>query len=183
MIILYQLNSKIFYPNDPALVIKTKISFSEYLKILYRLAYRKPIMIFLVCLAFAIAIWIAFYSMNILNLPKPLFYQYLTLVLIIVVQPLVIYLTIRRNYYSSNHLREALEMEVTIRELKIKGESFYLELIWNKVFKIVENSKCFLIYQNNLSAIIILKKDLNISETNEIKDLFKSISNVPVFLK
>lgn len=165
------------------MIIKTKVSFREYLKILYRLAYRKPIMIFLLCLAFAIAAWTVLYYMNILNLPKPIFYQYLTLVLIAVVQPLVIYLTIRRNYYSSNHLRESLEMEVTNTELKIKGESFYLELIWNKVFKIVENSQCFLIYQNNLSAIIILKKDLNISETKEIKDLFNSLSNVPVFLK
>ena len=74
-------------------------------------------------------------------------------------------------------------MDLDKNEIKITGESFYLELIWDKVYKIVEHSKCFLIYQNNLSAIIILKKDLNLSEEKEIKDIFRSFTNLPVKLK
>ncbi len=140
-------------------------------------------MIFLLGLSLLLILWISFYFLNIFNLPRPLFYQYLTVGLILIVQPLAIFLTIRRNYFSSNHLRESLEMEVTKEDLKITGESFYLELIWDKIFKIVEHSRCFLIYQNNLSAVIILKKDLDPSEMIEIRKIFNQFSGVPVNLK
>jgi hypothetical protein len=162
--------------------IRTKVSFKQYLKILFGLIYRKPIMIVLLCIALLLILWISFYQLQILNLPKPLFYQYTTLSLIIIIQPIVIFLTIRRNYYSSNHLRESLEMEVTKSDFKIKGESFYLEVIWDKIFKIVEHSECFLIYQNNLSAIIILKKDLGAAQLVEIKDILKNVSEKSIRL-
>ncbi|MBK6399701.1 MAG: YcxB family protein [Bacteroidia bacterium] len=116
-------------------------------------------------------------------MPRPLFYQYLTVGLILIVQPLAIFLTIRRNYFSSNHLRESLEMEVTKTDFKIKGESFYLEVIWDKIFRIVEHSECFLIYQNNLSAIIILKKDLSPEQLIEIKEILKNVSERSIRLK
>ncbi|MFZ7116802.1 MAG: YcxB family protein [Bacteroidota bacterium] len=74
-------------------------------------------------------------------------------------------------------------MEVSKEDFKIKGESFYLELIWDKVFKIVEHSQCFLIYQNNLSAVIILKKDLNPDEMIEIRNIFSQFSGIPVDIK
>jgi len=165
------------------LKITTRVSLREYLKILFGLAYRKPIMIFLLGLSFLLILWILFYFLNILNLPRPLFYQYLTVGLILIVQPLAIFLTIRRNYFSSNHLRESLEMEVTKTDFKIKGESFYLEVIWDKIFRIVEHSECFLIYQNNLSAIIILKKDLSPEQLIEIKEILKNVSERSIRLK
>ncbi|MBP6656452.1 MAG: YcxB family protein [Bacteroidia bacterium] len=140
-------------------------------------------MIFLLGLSFLLILWILFYFLNILNLPRPLFYQYLTVGLILIVQPLAIFLTIRRNYFSSNHLRESLEMEVTKTDFKIKGESFYLEVIWDKIFRIVEHSECFLIYQNNLSAIIILKKDLSPEQLIEIKEILKNVSERSIRLK
>ncbi len=161
----------------------TRISLNEYLKILFGLAYRKPIMLFLLGFSLFVILWIILYFLNIFNLPRPLFYQYLAIGLILLVQPLVILLTIRRNYFSSNHLRESLEMEVSKEDFKIKGESFYLELIWDKVFKIVEHSQCFLIYQNNLSAVIILKKDLNPDEMIEIRNIFSQFSGIPVDIK
>ncbi len=140
-------------------------------------------MIFLLGLSLLLILWISFYFLNIFNLPRPLFYQYLTVGLILIVQPLAIFLTIRRNYYSSNHLRESLEMEVTKTDFKIKGESFYLEVIWDKIFRIVEHSECFLIYQNNLSAIIILKKDLSPEQLIEIKEILKNVSERSIRLK
>ncbi|MBK9047937.1 MAG: hypothetical protein IPL74_15015 [Bacteroidetes bacterium] len=81
-------------------------------------------------LAFAgiILVWIIFYYLSIFDLPEPLIYQYLTLVLIFIVQPIVIYTTIRRNYFFSNYLMEPLEMEITSHEIKIKGDSFTSKL-------------------------------------------------------
>ena len=127
-------------------------------------------------------IWILGYYLHFLALPKPQIYQYITLILISVVQPTVIYWTIKRNYDSSNHLREQLEIELTRNEIKILGESFYTEITWKKVFKIDEKTNWFLIYQNNLSAIIIPKKDFRKPQLEEFKQIVKAITGVPVHL-
>jgi len=86
-------------------------------------------MIFLICLALLLLLWIALYHLEILNLPEPVIYQYITLVLIAVIQPTVLFITFIRNYYSSNHLRETLDMELDDEEIKISGESFYMKIL------------------------------------------------------
>jgi len=163
--------------------IKTKVTFKEYLNLLYSLAYQKPIMKLLVSAALILFLWIIFYYLKYFTLPRPIIYQYFTLVLIVLVQPIVIYTTIRRNYYSSNHLRETLDMEILEKEIKIAGETFYMEVTWEKQFKIVEYLNYFLIYQNNLSAIIIRKKDLSADDIINIRKIFKKLVKVPVVLR
>jgi hypothetical protein len=137
----------------------------------------------IVGVGFAMIVWISAFYFHILKVPKPQVYQYITFAIIAVVQPSVIYWTIKRNYESSNHLREPLEITVDHRELSMKGQSFYTEIAWNKVFKIEEEKKWFLIYQNNLSAILISKKDLSNNETQEFNDILSAIPDIPKHLK
>jgi hypothetical protein len=152
--------------------VKVKVTFNQYVRLLYSLAYKKPVMKGLICVALLVILWIAFYYFHVLDIPKPKIYQYITLILIIVVQPIAIYTIIRRNYNSSNHLRETLDIDLASDDIKIRGESFYMEILWHKIFKIVETDNWFLIYQNNLSAIIIPKKNL---PQTEIDDLRKNL--------
>ncbi|MDB5231348.1 MAG: hypothetical protein JWN76_2153 [Chitinophagaceae bacterium] len=133
--------------------------------------------------AFAMVVWIGGYYLHFLPVPKPKIYQYITLVLITVVQPTAIYFTIKRNYYSSNHLAEPLEIELTQSEIKMQGESFYTEIAWKKIFKIDEQTHWFLIYQNTLSAIIIPKKSFHGHQVEEFKQILRAIPDVPVHLK
>jgi hypothetical protein len=163
--------------------IKTRISFKEYRNLLLGLAYKKPIMKLIVCVGIAMMVWILGYYLHVLPVPRPLIYQYITLILISVVQPVVIYWTIKRNYDSSNHLGEQLEIEITEKEIKIQGESFYTEITWKKIFKIDEQKNWFLIYQNTLSAIIIPKKDFHGGELQEFKNIISAIPQAPVHLK
>ena len=158
--------------------LKAKVTIRQYLKILFSLAYSKPVMIFLVCLAFLIVLWIALYQSDILNLPEPVIYQYITLLLIAVIQPTVIFTTIVRNYYSSNHLRETLDIELTQDKIKIRGESFYMEILWSKIYKVVEKKNWFLIYQNNLSAILIPKKELSPAQIKQIQEILGSVKTI-----
>lgn len=158
--------------------LKAKVTLRQYLKILFSLTYSKPMMIFLVCFALLLVLWIALYHLDILNLPEPVIYQYITLLLIAVIQPTVIFITIIRNYYSSNHLRETLDMDLTKYEIKIRGESFYMEILWSKIYKIVEKENWFLIYQNNLSAILIPKRDLSPEQIKQIQEILGSVRTV-----
>lgn len=164
------------------MTIKTKVHFKEYVKLIYALAYEKTILRLLLGVAGLILLWIIFYYLNIFDLPKPLIYQYVTLVLITIVQPIGIYLTIRRNYKSSNQLCEALEIETTPKDIRIKGESYYMEVDWEKLFRIVEKPNWFLLYQNNLSAIIISKKDMDESDITDFRKILKNINDVPLEL-
>jgi len=128
-------------------------------------------------------VWIVCYFSQIISIPKPEIYQYITLGVISIVQPLVIYWTIKRNYDSSNHLREELELNVTHNKISMQGESFYTEMAWSKIFKVDEVKNWFLVYQNNLSAILISKKDLDNKEAAELKKILSGITNVPMNLK
>jgi len=158
--------------------LKVKVTIRQYLKILFSLTYSKPIMIFLICFALLLLIWIILFHLNILNLPEPLIYQYITLLLIAVIQPTVILTTIIRNYYSSNHLRETLDMHLAEDQIQIRGESFYMEILWTKIYKVVEKNSWFLIYQNNLSAILIPKKDLSSKQIKQIQEILGSIKTI-----
>lgn len=162
--------------------ITTKISFKQYVKLLYSLAYEKIALRFLICFAFIILLWIIFYHTNIISLPKPLIYQYITLGLIAIVQPILIFITIRSNYYSSNQLMETLVMELSPDIIKINGESYYMEIKWDKLFKIVEKQNWFLLYQNNLSAIIIPKKDMSETDINNLRTFLNNTIDVPLEL-
>lgn len=113
---------------------------------------------FILFVAALMMCWILGYYLHFLPLPKPEIYQYITLLLILIVQPVTIFLTIKRNYYSSNHLKEQLELELTKNELKMFGESFYTEIKWDKFFKIVEQKSWFLMYQNNRLRLLFLKR-------------------------
>ena len=128
-------------------------------------------------------IWILNGQFNFLPLPAPTFYQYITLIIIAVIQPFVIYTTIRKNYHSSNHLKEPLEIEFTHSQVKIKGKSFYTELDWEKTFKIIELKNWFIIYESNLTAVIIPKKSLSKMQEEEFRKIVMSIKKVPVHLK
>ena len=165
------------------MTIKTKISFTEYLKLLLTLTYRKPMMIVILCVALAMLAWILGYYLHFLPVPKPLIYQYITLALITVIQPLVIFNTIWINYYSSNHLRECLEIEFTSTEIKIHGDSFYLEMTWEKVYQVLELDHWLLFYQNNLNAIIVPKRSFPGEQAEEFKKFLNTIRGVPVHLK
>jgi hypothetical protein len=136
----------------------------------------------IVCAGLLMASWIiAFYAG--LRVPKPAYYQYATLGLIFFARPSLIYLTIRRSYRSSSHLQEHLEIYFTSYLIKIKGESFYTELQWEKMYKVSELHNWFLIYQNTLSAILLPKESFTGKTQDEFKSLVKSLHGPILKLK
>lgn len=157
----------------------TKVDFKAYVKLLYTLAYEKTILRLLLGVAALISLWILFYYLEILDLPKPEIYQYITLFLIAVVQPTGIFLMVRRNYKSSNQLQERLDIEISATEIHINGESYYMRVEFEKLYRIDERKKWFLLYQNNLSAIIIPKKDMSADQIIIFRNLLQKIEDVP----
>jgi len=165
------------------MIINTEITFTEYRNLLFGLTYRKPIMKVIIGVALAMIVWISGFYLKFLPVPEPKIYQYITLGLITVVQPCAIYWTIKQNFQSSTHLGQDTKIDLTKEQIKINGESIYMEIQWNSIFKVVETKSCFLIYQNSLSAVIIPKKDFPSSQHQELRTLFSEIPDLPLYLK
>ncbi|HYM93796.1 MAG TPA: hypothetical protein VET23_06635 [Chitinophagaceae bacterium] len=126
------------------MTVVVKVSFKEYVKLLYSLTYKKPMMKLILSVALALLIWITGYYLHLLPVPKATFFQYSTLVLITIVQPLVIFSTIRKNYKSGSLLQEEVKMEFDANQIKLRGDSFYTELTWSKMYKVQELKSWFL---------------------------------------
>lgn len=166
------------------MTIETKISLKEYVRLLLTVTYRRPLLILLLLFALLVLSWIVIYRQHLVDdVPEPGFYQYTTLVLILIIQPLVVFYTIVTNYQSSGHLKEKLKIQFTAEEIMITGETFYTELTWTKLYKITEMSKWFMIYQNNLSAIIIPKRSLQGNQEHELREMLRSVKGIPVHLE
>lgn len=165
------------------MTINTQITFKQYRNLLFRLAYKKPLMKVVLAVALTMIIWISGYYLHFLRVPEPKFYQYITLFLITIMQPSAIYWTIWQNFHSSTYLGEQLEIDITPETIKIKAETVYMEIKWTNIFKIDEMRSCFLIYQNSLSAIIIPKKDVPSSKHEELRNMLRLIPDVPAHVK
>ncbi len=149
--------------------LKTNVTFRQYLQLMFKLTYQKTMLRILVGIAAMLLLWIILYHLGLFALPRPIIYQYITLGLIAVVQPVIVFSTVHRNYYSSNQLRETLEMELTEDRIKIHGETFYMEILWKQIHRFSELTRWFMIYQNNLSAIIIPKRSLTTDQIDELR--------------
>jgi hypothetical protein len=162
--------------------IKTKITLKEYLKLLLKLTYRKPVMLLIITVDVLVISWIILSELRIDGIPHVTIFQYITAILITIVQPFVICNTIIKNYRSSAHLQETIIVEFTKEIIKINGDSFYTELLWSKTYKVKELNSWFLIYQNNLSAILLSKNSFNDSGV-EFRKLLKEIPGLNLHLQ
>ena len=155
----------------------------EYLGLLLKLTYRKPVMIFILFVDAVIMTWIILSHLNIKGIPEVTFFQYCTTILITIVQPIVISHTIMRNYQSSNHLQERLIVEFTNDVIRLKGDSFFTELLWNKLYKVQETKNWYLLYQNNLSAILLCKDAFKEAGIDDFRVFLKQIPELNLYLK
>ncbi|MES2629391.1 MAG: YcxB family protein [Bacteroidota bacterium] len=165
------------------MTIHTHVRFRQYLLLLFTLAYRKPLMWVIVFTGLSMWVWIAGYYTGLVEVPEPLIYQYITAILITLLQPTFIYFTVWQNYYSSAPLQEPVVITFTPECIKMRGMSFYTELVWDKLFKVVELKHWYLVYQNTLSAVIIPKSAFKKGEIEQFAELVSAVPGLSTKLK
>lgn len=156
------------------MTIETKLDFKKYLTLMYTLTFRKPIMILL-----AIAGLIMFGSSILYFLgyavpvDSPPYFQLVFGFFIIAFLPFSIYWTSRKNFSSHSRLHEKIIYEFTEEKIKQIGESFFSEIDWTKIYKIMELKNWILIYHNRQVANLIPKESFG-DNLPEFKQLVKS---------
>ncbi len=164
------------------MIIETKLQFKDYLKLMYILTYRKPVMILLTILGSLMFVGAIFYFLGFqVPVDEPPYFQIVFGFFIIAVLPFSVYRSSKKNFISHGRLQEKITYEFTEEKMKQTGESFNSEMDWSKIFKVQELRNWILIYQSKQLANILPKSSFG-DNLNEFKNLVKS-KNIKAKLK
>lgn len=161
---------------------KTKIEFRDYLNLMFLLTYRKPIIILLsltgiILIAYSAACFAGIFFNEL---------SWLLLILgiyLIILMPLAIYRTSKKNFNSNKRIQETIEYEFEEGKMKITGESFITELGLDKTYKIEELKNWFLMFQSKPTANLIPKENMSEEEIITLRELFRKQKNTLLKLK
>jgi len=136
--------------------IETRLEFKSYLKLMYTLTYRKPIFIFIIIYLLVVVLLNIFIFSDINFLLGDTYYIPLFIAFyFIVLLPISIYFNSRKIYSTNGLLKEKIIYEFTDEKISHTGETFYTEMDWTKIYKIVEMKQWILIYQSKVHVNII----------------------------
>jgi len=156
------------------MTIETKLKLKEYIKLMYVLNYRKPIMIFITMLGLTMIIGTLGYFLGYKEMyasppyvPGAIGFTFVVLV------PFSIYRGAKKNFLSYGRLNEKIVYEFKENGIIVTGESFTSELDWSKTYKVTELKNWILIYQNRQLANVIPKISFS-SKLTEFRTLVRS---------
>src|SRR5689334_22228879 len=112
----------------------TKIEFSEFLSLMFRLTYRRPAVILLTCLALLNILFGLVYYAGIQVSDGPPTSNFLIVIILLGIFPLSAYISANRAYKSSARLQETIEFEILPDKFRQRGESFQTEFDLNKSY-------------------------------------------------
>ena len=138
-------------PDDGTpIILETKITLSDYRKLMYLTTYTHPAFLFVNLIGVMFIGTYFFYGSDIwFPLFALLFLSYL---------PIVVYLNAKKAYNSAKTLHEQTIYTFTPEGLEAKGETSDFTIKWQSLHKIKETKDWFLLYTNMQSAMVIPKK-------------------------
>ncbi len=140
--------------------IETKIELKDYIKLMYILTYRRRGMLFANIMGLLLFTFTIMYFTGIIESNEFPWMPVVFSVLIVIVMPVSVYFSAKKNYQTHSRLQEKVIYEISEENINITGESFSSEMSWNKTYKVVELKDWFLFYQNKLVANIIPKESI-----------------------
>lgn len=148
--------------------IKTSITEVDFIKVNYQLLWMKPITKLLAVFCLFLLSYHFYYQTF-----DP-YYKGTNLVLyfvLIVCWIGIIWWVARRNYRTNKRIQEDLLYNIDSDKLAISGESFKVELSWNKVHRIIKTKKWILIFQSRQSANLIELNSCNEEVIKALKEI------------
>lgn len=159
------------------MTITTKLTFDEYLKLMYSIAYKNWRIRFFTF----IGLLVITSSMAVLFTNQLKGFPYSSLVMglgFVFFTPVSLYFQLKKNYQTNTALKEGVTYTFTQKNIDLKGEAFHSQFKWIHISKVVEQKEYFLLYQQNSTILIVSKKKLNKVEINQFRTLLKGISTL-----
>jgi hypothetical protein len=157
-----------------AIEIETKLEFKMYLRLMYTLTYKKPIMFFLSFIGMVMFIGAILYFIG-FNIPVdgPPYFQLMFGFFTVGIIPIIVFRTAKKNFCTHGRLQEKMKYEFTDEKIRVTGETFYSEFDWAKLYKITELKHWILLYQNKIIANLIPKESFG-EKFGEFKGLIQT---------
>lgn len=155
--------------------VETKLEFKEYLRLMYILTYRKPIVFVMNFLGIALIAFSVLYFLQIL--PPSSFEHIIQLVLgvfLLTYLPFSVYIGTKRTFKTHTLIQEKIIYEFQEESVKITGETFSSEIELKRLYKIHEVKDWFLLYHNN-RMMNIIPKPKNNDEVLALREVLNSI--------
>jgi hypothetical protein len=131
--------------------IEIKLVRKAYMKLLFFVFYKKPMMIFLSLIGVLMFFGSILYFIGIkIPVDHPPYFQLVFGFFILFLVPYVIYNTAKKSFSTHGRLKEKFIYEFNEDRYSITGETFRTETVWTINHKIVETKNWVLIYHNKL---------------------------------
>lgn len=165
---------------EKEIVIKPKYELKEYFKVSLYVTLRHPAYIVLMAIFGIMTLSVlAILTLGILGGISNFFSLFDPVYIVFIIWPvLIVYFTYikTKKALESPRLKENITIKYTNNFFQETGETFDIKYNWKDIKKIIETKKWFLIYIQSNQAKVIVKKDLNKHEYNDLKELFKSLT-------
>jgi hypothetical protein len=153
------------------IILTTKLTIDDYIKVNYHLLYRKSSIKFLTGIGLFMLILILFTFNSFAEFP---WFQLAFGLFLTVGLPVSIYFSARRNYKSNGRISETIIYEFDKENIQLTGESFNSKLTWDKIYSVTENKDWILIWQNRQVANVVPKRDFTEGQLQAFKDIVRS---------
>lgn len=150
------------------IILTTKLSVGDYIKVNYHLLYRKWTTKFMTGIGLFMLILILFSLNSLTQFPwiQLIFGLFLT-----VGMPISVYFSAKKNYQSNGRISETINYEFDKDNIQVTGESFNSKLTWGKIYSVTENKEWILIWQNRQVANVVPKRDFKEGELQAFKSI------------
>ena len=147
------------------MTIQAKISFKEYLSLMYKLTYRKlPTILLTVLGGFFLLLVMVYVVFFIFSEHRDFSRDILSIAFIglifLLLTPWSVYRQSKKGYDSNAGIKELLTYDIEVEVIHISGESFKSEMNWDKIWKIKELRDWILIYHSSQTFNPIPKRTL-----------------------
>jgi len=163
--------------------IKSKIERKDYINLMYRLTYRRPVIILMTIIGIVMLIFSITHFLGLYHSEKPPFFPLVFGTFVVAMLPFSVYRSAIKNYKSHQRLSELITYEFDDEQIRIKGNSFSSELTWAQTYKLLELNHWILIYQNRQVANVISKETFSSEQLIEFRKLIKGLTSLKSKLK
>lgn len=157
------------------IVLTTKLSIEDYLKINYYLLYRKWTSKVMTGIGIFMLVSLLFTFDSFKESP---WFQLVFGLFLTVGQPISVYFNAKKNYKSNRRISERINYEFDKENIQVTGESFEAKLTWEKIYSVTENKDWILIWQSQQVANIVPKRDFKEEELQAFKNIVSLHSKV-----
>jgi len=162
------------------MVIKTKLTVNDFIKVNFILLFRRPIFFIvfgIMVISLILGIASALFSSTALG--EFSLSRILTPLIVLTILPAMTYFIARKNYTSNKRISEVIEYNFGKDYLTVTGESFKSELTWDKVYRVTQFKKWILIYQSKQIANVIHRCDVWDGAMQDLKQILtdKQVKN------